>query len=192
MQRSVYGIMSFHPTHEITVPDPQLTSTQGVPNACNQCHLDHSVNWSIEQVKHLWPSRYASAQLSTDEQFDLPEGPRMLFAGDALTRALAADLLSGNGYFKPDPKWARAFLVEALADNYPIVRFFAANGLSATGVPSNAVKPDYLAAPSTRDFLLKQWREIVFSENGQFSQQARVVAAKLATRRRDVDLEVGE
>src|SRR6185295_17228383 len=127
MPRAVYGIMTFHPTHEITIPDPQLTVRMGVPNACNQCHLERSVNWSITEVKRLWPMQFASAQQATDEMFDLPEGPRALFAGDALTRSLAADLLSGNGPVKPDPRWASSFLVEALADNYPIVRFFAAN-----------------------------------------------------------------
>ncbi len=56
MPRVVYGIMSIHPTHDITVPDPQLTFAQLVPNACNQCHLDRSVNWAV-RVK---ASRYAT------------------------------------------------------------------------------------------------------------------------------------
>src|SRR4030095_5615245 len=97
MPQVVYGIMSFHPTHDITVPDPRLTSTGGVPNACNLCHLDRGVNWSIEQAKRFWPQRFANAIVSSDEQFNLPEGPRALFAGDALTRALAANLLGGGG-----------------------------------------------------------------------------------------------
>ena len=144
MPRVVYGVMTFHPTHDITVPDPMLTVTQSVPNACNQCHLDRSVNWSIAESKRLWPLRFSEAQLSKDEQFDLPEGPRALFAGDALMRALAADLLSGNGPMKVEANWATPYLVEALADNYPIVRFFAANGLSKQ--PWNVIKPDYLAS----------------------------------------------
>ncbi|HEY7547565.1 MAG TPA: cytochrome c3 family protein, partial [Blastocatellia bacterium] len=110
MPRVVYGIMSIHRTHDITIPDPQLTATQNVPNACNQCHLEKSVNWSINAARRLWPTRFAAAQLSADEQFDLPEGPRALFAGDALTRALAAEALGGDGG-SPDPEWARPFLV---------------------------------------------------------------------------------
>src|SRR5215510_12863669 len=103
MPKVVYGIMSFHPTHDITVPDPTLTVSNAVPNACNQCHLDRGVNWSITESKQLWPSRFGSAQVSNDNQFDLPEGPRALFAGDALTRALAANLLGGGGPTAPDP-----------------------------------------------------------------------------------------
>ncbi|HEV7475929.1 MAG TPA: hypothetical protein VGN90_17870 [Pyrinomonadaceae bacterium] len=76
-----------------------------------------SVNWSITEAKRIWPEHFAQAQPSADEQFNLPEGPRALFAGDALTRALAADLMSGNGPTRPDPRWASPFLVEAFTDN---------------------------------------------------------------------------
>jgi predicted CXXCH cytochrome family protein len=192
MPRVVYGIMAFHPTHDITVPDPQLTAGAGVPNACNQCHLDRSVNWSITQVKKIWPEHFAQTQLSTDEQFDLPEGPRALFAGDALTRALAADWMSGNGPAKPDPRWASPFLVEAFADKYPIVRFFAANGLTRPGVPWTGAKPDYLAAPDVREVALQKWRELMTVCPAETRQQSAAWAAKFKTLRRDTDLEVGE
>ncbi|MCM3871572.1 MAG: cytochrome c3 family protein [Pyrinomonadaceae bacterium] len=192
MPRAVYGIMAFHPTHDITVPDPQLTASAGVPNACNQCHLDRGVNWSIEQSKRLWPQYFASAQLSTDDQFSLPEGPRALFAGDALTRALAANLLGGGGPMKPDPLWASPFLVEAFADNYPIVRFFVANGLTRSGLPWQLEKPDYLAPAAARDAMLRQWREATNACPADVRQQAGLLSSTLRLRRRDVDIEVGE
>lgn len=195
LPRVVYGVMTFHPSHDITVPDPQLTANSGVPNACNQCHLDRGVNWSIEQAKKLWPERFRAAQPSTDEQYNLPEGPRALFAGDALTRALAADLLGGGGPFKPDPLWASPFLVEAMADKYPIVRFFAANGLTRTGVPwgpARIGKPDYLAPQTAREEMLREWRELMTACPAETRQQALTLAEKLRARRVDVDLEVGE
>jgi len=192
MPRVVYGIMAFHPTHDITIPDPQLTTSAGVPNACNQCHLDRGVNWSIVETKRLWPERFNKAILSKEEEFNLPEGPRALFAGDALTRALAADLLGGGGPFKPDPCWSSPFLVEAFADSYPIVRYFAASGLIRSGVPWQMAKPDYLATPVQRENLLRQWRESVSLCSSAVRQQATALASQLRGRRRDVDLEVGE
>jgi predicted CXXCH cytochrome family protein len=191
MPQVVYGVMSFHPTHDITVPDPQLTASAGVPNACNLCHLDRGVNWSIAQAKKLWPVRFAGAQLSSDEQFNLPEGPRALFAGDAVTRALAANLLAGGGPVKPDPRWASPFLVEAFADRYPIVRFFAANGLTRSGVPWTATKPDYLGTPQTRDASLKQWRDLMIACHIDMKQAA-AWSLMLGSQRHDVDIEVGE
>lgn len=192
MPRVVYGIMAFHPTHEITVPDAQLTATQEVPNACNQCHLDRSVNWSIAESKRIWPERFREAQISKDEQFNLPEGPRALFAGDALARALAADLMSGNGPSKPDPLWASPFLVEAFADKYPIVRFFAANGLARANLAWKADKPDYLATAEAREVFLQKWRDVMMACPIEARDQAKLWSSKLSAQRREVDLEVGE
>ena len=191
MPRVVYGIMTFHPTHDITVPDPQLTVSAGVPNACNLCHLDRGVNWSIEQAKKLWPVRFANAQMSSDEQFNLPEGPRALFAGDALTRALAADLMGGGGPVKPDPLWASPFLVEALTDKYPIVRFFAINGLTRSAVPWQTTRPDYLADARTREAAIQEWRGVMMVFHAD-ARNATAWSAKLGSTRRDVDIEVGE
>jgi hypothetical protein len=191
MPRVVYGIMTFHPTHDITVPDPLLTINAGVPNACNQCHLDRGVNWSIEQSQRLWPERFRPSQLSSDEQFNLPEGPRALFSGDALTRSLAADLLGGGGPVKPDPLWASPFLVEAIADKYPIVRFFAVNGLTRSGVPWKAKGPDYLADAQTRNAAIRQWRDVMMIFHAD-ERQASLWSVKLSASRREVDIEVGE
>lgn len=187
MPRVVYGIMSIHPTHDITVPDPQLTASQSVPNACNQCHLDKSVNWSIDAVRRMWPRRFQAAQQSLDTQFDLPEGPRALFAGDALLRGLAAEAMGGGGPVQPDPQWAGPFLLESFTDNYPIVRFFAANGL-ASG-PWQLPKPDYLASPEARQWAYGRWQQAFDSAS---QQRAKAFAGMLRSKRKDVDIEVGE
>ena len=191
MPRVVYGVMSVHPTHQITVPSPAATASASVPNACNQCHLDKSVNWAIAESKRLWPVRYQSAYKSADDQFDLPEGPRALFAGDALTRALAAEAIGGGGPIAPDKKWAAPFLVEALSDSYPIVRFFAADGLatmSATMNP-NLPKPDYLTQSTERQTSIDRWRAWL---NSADRQRAIAFVEYLKPKRRELDVEVGE
>lgn len=186
MPRVVYGIMSFHPTHEISVPDPQLTAAQSVPNACNQCHLDKSVNWAIAASQRFWPRRFANAAPGQDETFNLPEGPRALFMGDALTRAMAADAMGGGGPMKVDPQWAAPYLLEAFSDNYPIVRFFAAQGLA--NYNRSLPKPDYLAAPIARQTTLAEW----WASYAASRSQTTSLAEKLRARRINVDIEVGE
>lgn len=183
MPRVVYGVMAFHRTHDITVPDASLTATQLVPNACNQCHLDKSVNWAIAESKRLWPRRFANAQLSADEVFNQPESIRALFAGDALTRAMAAEAL---GTMKPDANWATPFLIEAFNDNYPIVRFFAANSLMLSG--QRLPKPDYLATEAARLSAIELW----WARYSQSRQQAFSLVTGLRARRINVDVEVGE
>jgi predicted CXXCH cytochrome family protein len=190
MPRVVYGVMAIHPTHDITVPNPQLTATQAVPNACNQCHLDKSVNWAVVKSKKLWTARFASLEISGDQQFNIAEGVRSLFAGDALTRALTAEALSSGISANPDTKWATPFLLEAFDDNYPIVRYFAANGLEK--VNSQLAKPDYLATSEVRQYSLSQWRRVIDLLNPHGSEQAKSLARMLRASRKDVDIEVGE
>ena len=190
MPRVVYGVMSVHPTHEITVPDPRLTAARAVPNACNQCHLDRSVNWSLREVRRLWPGRFPDATPSPDSSFDIPEGPRSLFAGDALTRALAAEAMGGGGPVRPDASWAAPFLVEALWDSYPIVRFFASNGLAAGGW--GLPKVDYLAPLDSREALAVRWRERTRAQDPALRHQVETLPVALRATRREVDLEVGE
>jgi predicted CXXCH cytochrome family protein len=183
MPEVVSGIMAFHKTHEITVPNPALTAEKGVPNACNQCHVDRSVKWSVEQAKVLWPSRYKDSVAPVDKQFEIEEGVRGLFAGDALTRAMMADALAKHSA----PEWSSLFLAEAFAtENYPIVRFFAANGLA---VAHDRPKPDYLADPGTRGRQISQWLDTF--DPGRRREMQKLVEF-LRKQRKDVDLEVGE
>lgn len=190
MPRVVYGVMAVHPTHEITVPNPQLTATQAVPNACNQCHIDKSVNWAITESKRFWSGRFAAAEKSSDSQFDIAEGARALFAGDALTRVLAAEAMNSDSPAKPDAKWTMPLLLQAFDDNYPVVRYFAANGLAK--LDAKLAKPDYLAATQVRQISMQQWGGVIELINPQGLQQAKSLAQLLRANRKDVDIEVGE
>lgn len=186
MPRVIYGIMSVHPTHDITVPDAQLSYTSSVPNACNQCHLDRSANWAVMESKRLWPARFALARPSDDPQFDIAEGPRALFAGDALMRALMAEAIAGGGPVHPDPNWASAWLAEALRDDYPIVRFFATQGFATmwNGYPV----PDYLDPNGCRAAFERFGNRVDASALRKVAALAEMLRAK----RHNVDIEVGE
>lgn len=184
MPEVVYGIQTFHKTHQISIPDPRLTVDKNVPNACNQCHVDRSVNWSIEQAKTFWPGHYRDAVASNDARHQVPETVRGLFSGDALTRALMADAIGRRG----DKTWAAPFLIEAfIGDNYPIVRYFAANGLARFG--SDLAKPDYLASPNARAIQIAPWTSRVDRAR---AEEISAIAKRLRAMRRDVDIEVGE
>lgn len=184
MPEVVYGVQAIHKTHLITVPDPTLTAQKSVPNACSQCHVDKSVNWAIINVKALWPERFKDADLSTDAQFDMPESVRGLFAGDALMRSLMADAMTRRG----ELGWAEPYLIEAFnSDNYPIVRYFAANGLASAR--STPAKPDYLADANVRSLQIYKWIETIDAER---IRQTRELASRLRAGRKDVDIEVGE
>lgn len=180
MPQIVFGVMSAHPTHAITIPRPEETVRFAKPNACNQCHLDWSVNRAIAATKRLWPETYA-ASASGDATFEEPEGRRALFAGDAVTRALtAAAMMPANDQTAP-------LLLAAMQDRYPIVRYFAANDLAAQ--KPDLPKPDYLAPNEERAATLQSWYPHWSAGALREAEEAR---ARLSVGRAEVDVEVGE
>ncbi|MEP6903436.1 MAG: hypothetical protein ABJA66_17045 [Actinomycetota bacterium] len=166
MPEVVYGHLQFQKTHKISIPNPELTVQKSVPNACNLCHTDKSVNWAILQTKSLWTQHFRDAKTSSDTQFDEAEGIRGLFAGDALTRALTADALKKHG----TPKWFAPFVLKAAQDeNYSLVRYFLENALAEN---KNLPKPQDIS-PKTEN-------------------QVSITAQKLRSRRKKNDLEIAE
>lgn len=49
--------------HGFHVPDPQLTKENGTPNACNKCHTDKDVDWSIK-----WVNEWYGEKMHTPER----------------------------------------------------------------------------------------------------------------------------
>jgi predicted CXXCH cytochrome family protein len=180
MPKIVYGIMSAHRTHDIQNPRPIETVQFNKPNACNQCHTDWSVNRAIAETKRLWPNEYGNTEPG-DERFDEPEGQRALFSGDAVVRALTAAAMH------PATDATAPLLLEAMQDNYPIVRYFAANALAALrpGLP----KPDYLAETPVRDQTLAKWYPLWPWDRMYAAREAR---ERLSAGRSEADVEVGE
>lgn len=54
MPRIVAGIDSFVRSHRISSPtDPRMFAV-GAPNACNLCHLDRSIRWTVDELRRGW------------------------------------------------------------------------------------------------------------------------------------------
>jgi hypothetical protein len=97
---------------------------------------------------------------------------------------MMADALSRRA----DKKWAAPFLVEAfMGENYPIVRYFAANGLESFGW--NITKPDYLATDAARSTEIAPWSA---QTDPGTAHEIKRLADEFRSLRRDVDIEVGE
>lgn len=99
MPEIAYGHLRFQRTHEISIPDPALTVKKQVPNACNLCHTDKSVNWAILSSKKLWSERFLNTEISTDEQFDKPEFIRVRSLNDSFLEKLTNSALQKNSAF---------------------------------------------------------------------------------------------
>jgi hypothetical protein len=180
MPRIVYGVMSAHLTHHITIPWPDKTVRFDKPNACNQCHVDRSVSRVIAETKRLWPKTFFG-RTSGGEGFNEPEGLRALFAGDAVMRALtAAAMMPASDVTAP-------WLLEAMQDRYPIVRYFAANDLAAKN--PTLPKPDYLAPTAAREATLRNWYPLWPSKRLEEAQETR---KRVSVIREETDVGEGE
>ena len=54
MPRLVQGLSDFVRSHSISSPSDIRMLASGAPNACNLCHLDKSVLWTLHQLKAGW------------------------------------------------------------------------------------------------------------------------------------------
>jgi tetratricopeptide (TPR) repeat protein len=51
MPKTTYMVVDPRSDHSIRIPRPDLTLKIGVPNACNQCHQDKSVEWAVQEFE---------------------------------------------------------------------------------------------------------------------------------------------
>lgn len=157
LPRITYGLLEGMASHRPTRPRPQdLLGRHDQPDACTQCHVDRSRRWAADALA-AWsgdppasrsaatPEPLATPDLTPDplelppDLLDLPPDPLDLppdlpqlvldlHGGDPIQRALAA-----HAFARPEPPVApaerMAWLVDALEDDYPAVRWFAFRGL---------------------------------------------------------------
>ncbi|WP_170157012.1 HEAT repeat domain-containing protein [Roseimicrobium gellanilyticum] len=89
--------MQRHPRHDhgFTIPDPLLTKQFGIPNACNRCHTDKDVDWSLAAVEKWYgdkmnrPERQRTQVIASAKRGDPA-------ARNGLLALLASDKESGS------------------------------------------------------------------------------------------------
>lgn len=55
MPASNFMMIDARRDHSIRIPRPDLSEQMGTPNACNQCHIDESIEWAADQFNSWWP-----------------------------------------------------------------------------------------------------------------------------------------
>ena len=78
--------MQRHPRHDhgFTVPDQVLTRDLGIPNACNRCHADKTVDWALEATDRWYgakmerPSRRRTRIIAAARNGDAAAGGPLL------------------------------------------------------------------------------------------------------------------
>ena len=164
LPRITYGLLEGMQSHRPTRPRPQdLQGRHDQPDACTQCHVDRSRAWAARALA-AWAAHHDPPAPVPDE---LPRVGLDLHGGDPIQRALAAHALTRPE--APAPLVPRmAWLVDALEDDYPAVRWFAYRGLRrlAERAPAPAVLqalelPGAMDDPGLRVWMIEQLRAAV-------------------------------
>ncbi len=118
MPKLVMGIDRVVRTHRISSPtNPAIVASGGV-NACNACHVDRSLQWTLDELY----ARYEVTLEATDRAAaDEPMGERWLASKEPALRLLAADALAKSSI----KKLALPSLKKQLRDPLPHIRTWA-------------------------------------------------------------------
>ena len=159
MPHTTYGLLKAIRSHEISSPTVLETKAHGRPNACNQCHVDKTLQWTNQRL-HDW----YGVPLEPLNDAETSYSDRLLAAlrGDAGERALAAWALGWQPALEASRNdWVPPVLAQLLNDPYDAVRFLANRSLKAQpGFES--FEFDFMGSPEYRlqkaAEVMQQWQ----------------------------------
>ncbi len=122
MPRMTLGIDALVRTHRIGMPVEANMAAQGAANACNLCHLDKSLRWTLTELERGWGRKVTpSRQWKSRGVLDEPMGDVWLRSEHSALRVLATQSYARS----PLGKEKVTALLDALNDWEPINRVFA-------------------------------------------------------------------
>lgn len=134
--------------HGFIKPDPLLTKELGIPNACNGCHTDKSVDWAIGHTDTWYGAKMESRQRQRTRvvaaaQAGTPEAAEKLLqmiASEDVPAWKATLLLLTRSYAPNHPRVIEAARTAA-GDADPMVRSAAAQVLATVPAEASRLRP---------------------------------------------------
>jgi len=119
------GIEDVVRTHTIFNPTEPRMIEANQPNACNLCHLDKPIDWTLDRLREWYGKTYDFAKLAANyPDRQAPAALGWLKSRHESTRLVAAEALTSG-----QAKWALAGLIDMLDDPYLLNRQFTQKGL---------------------------------------------------------------
>lgn len=101
MPRITQGIDDMSRTHRISQPVEQSMISKGAPNACNVCHLDKSMRWTLSELKKGWGRDIQPLDGAPKEALEEPAGKVWLKSSQSIERMIAVDSYAKAPLWKP-------------------------------------------------------------------------------------------
>ena len=127
MPYTTYGLMKAVRAHTITSPSVRNSVETGRPNACNQCHLDRTLDWTDQRLSEWF--NQPRTQIPAVYQ-NVAASIVWAVKGDAAQRALMAWSMGWESSQQAsDSHWMVFFLTNLLFDDYDAIRYIALRSL---------------------------------------------------------------
>lgn len=125
MPRINEGLQDLVRTHTIFSPTNKKMIEQNQPNACNMCHAEKPIDWTLEHLDKWYGKKYSDDEIAAfypDRKGPTAKG--WLESPEKHVRLVAADVLTRTKSF-----WAIPELMKALDDPFLLNRQFSGKGI---------------------------------------------------------------
>jgi len=127
MPRLNEGMQDLVRTHTIFSPTHPEMIESNQPNACNLCHTDEPIDWTIKHLRRWYGEKFSERKIAGNyPQRSRPATINWLQNDFKSARLVAADALA-----RTKAMWALPELIQALDDPYLLNRQFAQTGLES-------------------------------------------------------------
>jgi len=128
MPRVVMGIDRYVRTHRISLPSNPTLIADGSPNACNLCHLDRSIEWTLDELRLGWDVKVAA---NVDRYGDASVGDVWLGSSSPAIRLIAAQAYARSSL----GRYVLSDIRKGLEDRLPYVRAWTRFAVEAITKP---------------------------------------------------------
>ena len=161
MPHTSYALLGALRSHQIQSPSALRSIKYGVPNACNLCHLDKTLEWTQGYLNKRYNHELSPL---TDDQKNISAWILWMLKGDAAQRAIAA----WHGSWEPakiasGTEWTAPYLIKLLNDPYGVVRYIAHKSLKSHRSYAD-FEYDYLSNNNELELKSKEAMNIWLSE----------------------------
>ncbi len=131
MPYTVYGLLRAIRNHRIDSPSVRTSASGNRPNACNLCHLNHSLGWTMQYMSR-WYGEPAVALEAAQES--ISAAALGMVKGDAVLRAITTWQMGwGPARRASNQDWIPQYLALQLTDPYSAVRYVAFDAIRRSG-----------------------------------------------------------
>jgi predicted CXXCH cytochrome family protein len=156
MPRINEGLQEVVRTHTIFSPTNRAMIESNQMNACNQCHVDKPIDWTVAHLKDWYKTSYSDAEIAKNyPDRKAPAAINWLKGKSENVRLVAADTLA-----RANAKWALPDLIDALDDQFMLNRQFTRIGLERMlGLKLSDFKYEFFLTAEERKEPIKKMKE---------------------------------